>query len=100
MTPTDLFRLYIVVEKPITLVLPSRQHLDKLIAQLRVAKSRNSQSMRELGMSLADNLADKVIKYVISDTYAGDGIEVTISVEPARKSLTEFKLLTVEIPQL
>lgn len=100
MTPTDLFRLYIVVEKSITLVVPDRYQLDKLLAQLRVAKSRHSQSMRELGMSSVDNLADKAIRYIISDTYKGDGLEVTISVEPVRRSLTEFKLLTIEIPQL
>lgn len=101
MTPTDLFRLYILVEKPVTLTLASKEDADKLLAQLRVAKSRNSQSMKELGMSAVDNLAGKTIRMTPAQDaeQPAAGYRVSISVENYVRT-SSFEILSIEIPQL
>lgn len=71
MTPTDIFRDYLLREKEVTLEVADKEAAQYLLKLLRTARQRNSAAMYDLGLEDADPLRDKT---VLLDLQEADGI--------------------------
>lgn len=83
MTPTDIFRLYILTEEQVTIKFASDKEAKQLLQLLRTAKSRHHKTMEEIGMAEVDNLKNKIIAMSTTTSDSGEYL-ATFSTAPAK----------------
>lgn len=92
MTPTELFRTYLLVGEQITAELPTEADAKYLLQLLRTEKSRSSKQLEALGMEDVDPLKDKILTYDIVE-HLSDSIRIVLRAATKRNKHS-FTILT------
>lgn len=97
MTPTDIFRDYLLLEKDVSLELQSKEAATYILRLLRTAKGRHCKDMAALGLDDVDPVAGKTIGMeVVSETPNSCKVRYFLSEEVKRKMKVEFRVLGVD----
>lgn len=85
MTPSQMYRSYLLAGEAVIVQLPTRQDANYLLQLLRTEKYRSSKQLANLGMSEVDPMIGKVLVLQVLEVKE-DGVVVQISSQAARGS--------------
>lgn len=97
MTPTDLFRDYLLREKDVVLEVADKAAATYMLKLLRNAKQRYSRDMMNFGLEDDDSLREKtIVMDILAETEEGCKVRYYPAVPAPRSTKVAFKMLRME----